>query len=47
MTTLSNVRAWSSVILAGKRDSLRHSGTGFRENHDFVVAKATYQKVKV
>ena len=29
---LSTARAWGSVILAGKRDSRRHSTTGFSEN---------------
>ena len=29
---LSSAKAWTSVILAGKRDSRRHSKTGFREN---------------
>ena len=29
---LRSARAWNSVILAGKRDSLRHSTTSFSEN---------------
>ena len=29
---LSSTRAWASVILAGKRDNLCHSTTGFSEN---------------
>ena len=38
---LSSVRAWASVILAGKRDSRRHSTNGFREN--IGVAGTSYQ----
>ena len=30
--TLSSARAWTSVILAGKRGSRRHSTTSFRVN---------------
>ena len=29
---LSSARAWTSVILAGKRDSRRRSATSFSEN---------------
>ena len=39
---LSSARAWTSPILAGKRDSCYHSTTGFIEN--VVVAKTSYQK---
>ena len=38
---LSIARAWTSVILAGKRDSRRHSTTSFSEN--VVVAGTSYQ----
>ena len=38
---LSSAHAWASVILAGKRDSRRHSTTGFSEN--VVVAEISYQ----
>ena len=38
---LSSAQAWTSVILAGKRDSRRHSTTGFSEN--VVVAGTSYQ----
>ena len=31
-SVVSGARAWTSVILAGKRDSRRHSMTSFREN---------------
>ena len=36
---LSIAHAWTSVILTGKRDSRRHSTTGFNEN--VVVAGTT------
>ena len=42
---LSGVRAWASVILAGKRGSRRHSTTSFRAN--VVVAKTRYQMSEV
>ena len=38
---LSIAHAWTSVILAGKRDSRRHSTTSFSEN--VVVAGTSYQ----
>ena len=38
---LSSAHAWTSVILAGKRDSRRHSTTSFSEN--VVVAGTSYQ----
>ena len=38
---LSSARAWNSIILAGKRDSRRHSTTNFSKN--VVVAKTSYQ----
>ena len=38
---LSVTHAWASVILAGKRDSRRHSTTSFSEN--VVVAWTSYQ----
>ena len=38
---LSIAHAWTSVILAGKRDSRRHSTTSFSEN--VVVAGTGYQ----
>ena len=38
---LSVTHAWASVILAGKRDSRRHSITSFSEN--VVVAWTSYQ----
>ena len=38
---LSIAQLWTSVILAGKRDSRRHSTTSFSEN--VVVAGASYQ----
>ena len=37
----SIAHAWTSVILAGKRDNRRHSTTGFSEN--VVMAKTSYQ----
>ena len=42
---LSFAHAWASVILAGKRDSLRHSTTSFSEN--VVVAGTSYQILEV
>ena len=42
---LSSVRALTSVILAGKRGSRRHSTTSFRAN--VVVEKTRYQILKV
>ena len=41
---LSSAHAWTSVILAGKRDSRRHSITIFSEN--VVVAETSYQMYK-
>ena len=38
---LSSVRAWTWVILAGKRDSRRHSTTSFSEN--VVLANTGYK----
>ena len=38
---LSIARAWTSVILAGKRGSRRHSTASFSENVE--VAKTSYQ----
>ena len=38
---LSITRAWTNVILAGKRDIRRHSTTSFSEN--VVVAGTSYQ----
>ena len=38
---LASARAWANVILAGKRDSRRHSTTSLSEN--VVVAKTSYQ----
>ena len=40
---LSIAHAWTSVILAGKRDSCRHSTTSFSEN--VVVAGASYDQM--
>ena len=40
-SVLSSVRAWTSVILAGKRGSRRHSTTNFSENVE--VGKTSYQ----
>ena len=37
---LGIAHAWTSVILAGKRDSLRHCTTSFSEN--VLVAKTSY-----
>ena len=37
-------REWTSVVLAGKRDSRRHSTTSFSEN--VVVAETSYQNVR-
>ena len=42
---LSGARARTNVILAGKRDSPRHSNTSFSEN--IVVAKTSYQIVGI
>ena len=41
---LSIGQAWTSVILAGKRDSLRHSTTSFSE--EVVVAGTSYQMLE-
>ena len=41
---LSIAQAWTSVILAGKRDSRRHSTTSFSE--EVVVAGTSYQVIK-
>ena len=40
-----SARAWTRVILAGKRDNRCHSTTGFSEN--FLVAEANYQMLEV
>ena len=42
---LSIARAWTSVILAGKRGSRRHSTASFSENVE--VAKTSYQMLEV
>ena len=42
---LSSARARTSVILAGKRGSRRHSTTSFREN--VVAAETSYQMLEV
>ena len=44
-SVLSSAFAWASVILAGKRDSLRHSTTSFSEN--VVVAGICHQILEV
>ena len=44
-STLSGARAWTSVILAGKRDSRRHSTTSFRKN--VVVTEISFQMLEV
>ena len=41
---LSSAREWTSVILAGKQDSRRHSTTSFAEND--VVTKTSYQMLE-
>ena len=45
LSVLSSVRAWNSVILAGKRDSRRRSTKSFSEN--VVVAETSYQMLEV
>ena len=42
---LSSARAWTSVILTGKRDSHRHSTTSISEN--VLVAGTSYQILEV
>ena len=42
---LTSARAWTSVILAGKRGSRRHSTTSFSENVE--VAETRYQMLVV
>ena len=42
---LSSARAWTSVILAGKRESLRHSATNFGEST--IVAETSSQMLEV
>ena len=42
---LSSARTWTSVILAGKRGSRRHSTTSFRENVE--VSETSYQMLEV
>ena len=44
-SVLSSARAWPSVILAGKRDSRRHSSMSFSEN--VVVSETSYQMLEV
>ena len=44
-SVLSSARAWTSVILAGKRDSRRYSTTSFSENVE--VAETSYQMLEV
>ena len=41
---LSGAQGWTSVILVGKRDSLRHSATSFSEN--VVVTETSYQMLE-
>ena len=41
----SSVRAWTKVILAGKRDSFRHSAMGFSDN--VVVKETNFQMLEV
>ena len=43
-TMLNSTRGWTSVILAGKRDSRRHSTTSFSEN--VVMAETNYQMLE-
>ena len=45
LSVLSSVRAWNSVILAGKRDRRRRSSPSFSEN--VVVAETSYQMLEV
>ena len=42
---LTSARVWTSVILAGKRGSRRHSTTSFSENVE--VAETRYQMLVV
>ena len=44
-----SARAWTSVILAGKRGSRRHSTTGFSENVEVAesVEETSYQMLEV
>ena len=44
-SVLSSARAWTSVILAGKRGSRRHSTRSFSENVE--VAETSYQMLEV
>ena len=44
-SVLSSARAWTSVILAGKRDSHRHSTMSISEN--VLVAGTSYQILEV
>ena len=44
-SVLSSAHAWTSVILAGKRDSRRYSTTSFSENVE--VAETSYQMLEV
>ena len=44
-TTRSRERAWTRVILAGKRDNRHHSTTGFSENVE--VTETSYKMLKV
>ena len=44
-SVLSSARAWTNVILAGKRGSPRHSTTSISEN--VLVAGTSYQILEV
>ena len=44
-TIRGSARAWTSVILAGKYDSRRHSTTGFSENVE--VKGTSWQMLEV
>ena len=43
-TTRSSERAWTRVILAGKRDNRHHSTTGFSENVE--VTETSYKMLE-
>ena len=45
LSMLSSVRAWNSVILAGKRGSRRRSPSSFSVN--IVVAETSYQMLEI
>ena len=44
LTMLSSTRAWTSVILTGKRDSRRHSITSFSK--DDAMAETNFQMLE-